>query len=189
MKPLLLALLIAAAPPTALDEARAKALASPQSAAMQLELVMALARSPQYEQAWDALMRLQAMDPDFGLHVTDRYEARVVADPGDVDARARLALGYYFRGDREAARRELERAAAIAPNDPWIWDYLGFLQAEINKSDLAIASWKHALEADPNNALAHHLLATMLFRQGHHADAGEELEKARKLRAAAASNP
>jgi tetratricopeptide (TPR) repeat protein len=189
----LLALALVAAPlpafATPLDDARARALASPQSAEAQFELVVALARSPEYDQAWDALSRLQGLDPDFASRVVDRYEARVVAEPGDAEARVRLAVGYYFRGDREAARRELERAAAIAPGDPWIWDYLGFLQMEIFKSDLASQSWKRALEADPNNALAHYLIGQLLYRQGHQHDAGAELERAAKLRAAGAPRP
>lgn len=196
MKKILLALALALAPlpalaetSTPLEEARARVLASPESAAAQLELVVALARSVHYEQAWDALTRLQAMDRDFAVHVADRFEARVVADPGDAEARVRLAVGYYFRGDREAARRELAQAAAIAPSDPWIWNYLGFLQLESHKTDLAIQSWKHALEVDSNNALAHQLIGLALFRQGHSHDASEELELAAKLRANTYSRP
>ncbi|MDB5097457.1 MAG: hypothetical protein JWM80_1878 [Cyanobacteria bacterium RYN_339] len=199
MKKLLLTLALVFAPlpalaeppaaQAALDEARAKALASPQSADMQLELVVALARSPFSDQAWDALTRLQGMDPDFGAHVADRYEALVVAQPGNAEARVRLALGYYFRGDREAARREMERAAAIAPDDPWIWDYLGYLQFENFKTEPALASWRRALAADPNNALAHYLIGQALYRQGHQNDAAEELEKAAKARAATSLRP
>jgi tetratricopeptide (TPR) repeat protein len=193
MKKILLALLLALAPLPALadpvDDARAQVLASPESAAAQLELVVALARSVHYDQAWEALTRLQGLDRDFAVHVADRYEARVVADPTDVDARLRLALGYYFRGDREAARGQLVQAAAIVPADPWIWNYLGFVQLEGNKTDLAIQSWKRALDADPKNALAHHLIGLALFRQGHSHDASEELELAAKLRATGAAKP
>jgi tetratricopeptide (TPR) repeat protein len=172
-----------------LDLARAHAAGAPQSADAQFDLAMAYARTPFLEHGWDALGRVTALDGNYAAKVVDRCESDLVAEPNDLEARFRLAFGYYFRGDREAARRELERLVAIAPEDAWFHDYLGFVQAEGDRLDLATASWNRALQLDPNNAVTHYLLGQVHYRQGRFVQAAAELAQALKLRAASPLKP
>jgi tetratricopeptide (TPR) repeat protein len=83
----------------------------------------------------------------------DRKERKAGAEvdaDGDEDNAAYVdSLGWvYFRkGKLEAARRELERAAALSGggDDPVVWDHLGDVYLRLGESAKARAAWDKAL--------------------------------------------
>jgi Flp pilus assembly protein TadD len=145
---------------------------------------MAFARTPFPERAWAALARVNALDPEYAARVTERYAASVEADPADLEARFRLAVGFYFRGRREAARQQLQQIVARAPKNAWALTYLGWLQTEAGHLDQAIGLWQKAISADPDLAMAHWLLGQAHFRKGRSGPAAQALRKAQTLRQA-----
>ncbi len=160
----------------------ARAAEAPHSADAQFEVAMAFARTPFPERAWEALERVNALDADYAARVMERYGASVEADPADLEARFRLAVGFYFRGRREAARQQLQQIVARAPRNPWGLTYLGWLQTEQGHLDQAISLWQRAISADPKNAMAHWLLGQAHFRKGRSGPAAEALKTAWSLR-------
>lgn len=162
----------------------ARAAEAPHSADAQFEVAMAFARTPFPERAWEALERVNALDPDYAVRVMERYGASVEADPNDLEARFRLAVGFYFRGRREAARQQLQQITWRQPKNAWAHTYLGWLQTEQGHLDQAVGSWQKALSLDPNNAMAHWLIGQAHFRKGRSGQAAEELKAAWSLRSA-----
>jgi tetratricopeptide (TPR) repeat protein len=162
----------------------ARAAEAPYSADAQFEVAMAWARTPFPERAWAALERMSALDPAFAKRVMERYEAAVAADANDLEARFRLAAGLYFHGRTAAARQQLQQIAWRSPQNAWALTYLGWLQAESNRLDLAIGNWQKALAADPSNVVALWLLGQAHFKKGRSAQATETLKQAQSLRLA-----
>lgn len=162
----------------------ARAAEAPHSADAQFEVAMAFARTPFPERAWEALERVNALDPDYASRVMERYGASVEADPNDLEARFRLAVGFYFRGRREAARQQLQAIVARAPRNPWALTYLGWLQTEQGHLDQAVGLWQRAISVDPNHAMAHWLIGQAHFRKGRSGPAAAALKTAATLRSA-----
>ncbi len=162
----------------------ARAAEAPYSADAQFEVAMAFARTPFPERAWSALERMVALDPEYANRVMERYSALVEADPNDLEARFRLAAGLYFRGRTAAARQQLQQITWRSPQNAWAHTYLGWLQAESSRLDLAIGSWQKALAADPSNVVALWLLGQAHFKKGRAAQASETLKQAQSLRLA-----
>lgn len=174
-----------------LDAARARVTQTPDSADAQFELAMAYARTPYLEQGWEALKRVNALDPGYADKAVAKYEAAIAADPSDVEAHFRLAFAYYFQNKKDEARAQMEQVVALAPQDPWGYDYLGFLIAEQNQSQLDEPTklWQKALELDPNNAVAHYLLGQVYYRQGKFLQAAAAIGSALKARASSGLSP
>jgi tetratricopeptide (TPR) repeat protein len=174
-----------------LDAARTRVTQSPDSADAQFDLAMAYARTPFLEQGWEALKRVNALDPAYADKAVAKYEAAVAANPADPEAHFRLAFGYYFQNKKDQARAQMEQVVAIAPQDPWGYDYLGFLVAEQNQTQLDEAAklWQKALEMDPNNAVAHYLIGQVYYRQGKFMQAAGEIASALKARTSSGLSP
>lgn len=187
----LLALPAQAAAPTQaqLDAAREQATRLPESPEAQFELAMHYARTPYLEQGWEVLKRVNALDPAYADKVVAKYEPAIVADPAQVEARFRLAFAYYFQGKKELAREQMERVVALSPQDPWGYNYLGFLVAEQNQLDEAYRLWQQALAIDPNNAVAHYLVGQVYYRQGKFMQAAASLANALKSRNSSGLKP
>jgi tetratricopeptide (TPR) repeat protein len=172
-----------------LDALRAQAAAHADSADAQFELAMAYARTPYLEAGWEALKRVNTLDPTFADKVVSRLEPKVALEPADAESRFRLAFAYYFQGKKELARAQFEQLVALTPRDPWAYDYLGFLQAEANLVDEAYKTWQQALTIDPNNAVAHYLVGQIYYRQGKFLQAAGEIANALKLRSTSGLQP
>lgn len=172
-----------------LDAARAQAQSNPDSAEAHFELAMLYARTCFLEEGWEALKRVNTLDPAYADKVVERFGAVTEADPQDLDSRFRLAFGYYFQGKKELAHQELERLAALAPRDPWPYNYLGFMVAEQNHLDLAQQYWQRALALDAENAVSHYLIGQIHYRQGRFLQAAQALGKAVSLRAGSRLKP
>lgn len=76
------------------------------------------------------------------------------------NAHAYNALGYTL-ADRttrfEEARRYIDQAIKLAPNDAFILDSLGWLQYRMKENALAISTLRHALSVRPDPEIAAHL--------------------------------
>jgi len=89
------------------------------------------------------------------------------------NAHAYNALGYSLaeRGIRLAEARELvEKATALAPEDPFIMDSLGWVYFRLGQHAKAIEILRHALELRPDPEIAAHL-GEVLWTQGQHEEA------------------
>lgn len=179
----------AAAPTHALDAALERAHAHPDSADAQFEWAMTCAHAGALAPAWEALQRVYEIDPDYADRVVERYGAQVLANPGSAEAHFRLAAGFGMRGEREAARIQLEHVVALAPKDARAWTYLGYFQAEGGHVDLAMASWNRSLAIDPDDAATRFLAAQGMYRQGHFLQAIAAQEQAMKARGGEAFRP
>jgi tetratricopeptide (TPR) repeat protein len=180
----------AAAPTQAqLDAAREQAAKLPDSPQAQFELAMQYARTPYLEQGWEVLKRVNALDPSYADKVVAQYEPAIVADPTNVEARFRLAFAYYFQGKKELAQAQMAQVVALAPQDPWGYNYLGFLLADQNQIDQAAKVWQQALALDPNNAVSHYLMGQVYYRQGKFMQAAASLANAVKSRSSSGLRP
>lgn len=89
------------------------------------------------------------------------------------NAHAYNALGYAFaeRGIRLAEARELvEKAAALAPQDAFIMDSLGWVYFRLGQHAKALEILRHALELSHDPEIAAHL-GEVLWTQGAHEEA------------------
>lgn len=184
-----LALPAAATTQTQLEAARQTAAQNPDSPEAHFDLAMAYARTAYLEQGWESLKRIQELDPAFAGKVVERYEAQVAAAPQDAEARFRLAFGYYFLDKKEQALGQIERLIALRPQDPWGYNYKGFLLAEQNQIDEAYKQWQRALALDPNNAVTHYLIGQVHYRQGRFLQATQAIAQALRLRATSPLKP
>jgi tetratricopeptide (TPR) repeat protein len=93
-------------------------------------------------------------------------------------AESYLALGAALQeaGDTTGASQALDRALTIDQRLAPAWDQKGLLAAEGNKWVEAANDFRHTLEADPNDLLAHLELGEMLLRSGDFETAARELE-------------
>lgn len=157
------------------------------------ELAMGLARTSHIEQGWKELKKVNAMDPTFVDQVIAQYEPLVQQNGSNIEARFRLAFGYYFKGvndpaeqaaDTQKARDQFKAILALDPHYVWAYNYLGYLDASSGDIPSAVGDWKTAIQEDPNNAVAHFLLGQAYYKQGQMGDAVTELATAMKLKSA-----
>ncbi|HBN09188.1 MAG TPA: hypothetical protein DD435_11265 [Cyanobacteria bacterium UBA8530] len=150
----------------------------------QFDLAMGLARTSKLEVAWGALKKVNEMDPTYADKVITRFGSLVQTNPQNIEARFRLAFGYYFKNQKDPARAQLEEIILVDPNYVWAYNYLGYFFAE--KNDLAKASelWKKAIQIAPENAVAHFLVGQAHYRNGQLKEAASEIALAMKLRGA-----
>jgi tetratricopeptide (TPR) repeat protein len=102
-------------------------------------------------------------------------------EPAQAAARNKRALVHLARGDRDAARAELNAALAVHAACVPALVNLGNLQLDDGDVDGAICRFDAALELDPDSAAAHHNLGVAYRRLGRHADAVRELRRATAL--------
>lgn len=170
---------------------RARVNQAPDDPDAHFDLAMGLAHTSHLEEGWNELKKVNALDPHYVDTVIARYEPLVQQNGQNVEARFRLAFGYYFKalqdpsdaeGLKEKAGDQFRAILAVDPNYVWAYDYLGYLDAE--KGDLTGAehSWKKAIAVSPDNAAAHFLLGQAYYRGGDMAHAVTELATAMKLR-------
>lgn len=99
----------------------------------------------------------------------------------DADALYLLAETQRNLEDMENARKNIELAAEISPNDPEIAALLALMQITQGDALLGIESYKRALKADPTNFTYTINLATLFYRLEHWEDAAETFDKASRL--------
>lgn len=99
------------------------------------------------------------------------------------NAHAYNALGYTFaeRGIRLAEARDLvEKAAALAPEDPFIMDSLGWVYFRLGQPAKALEILRHALDLSHDPEIAAHL-GEVLWTQGQPNEARAVWQSALKL--------
>jgi tetratricopeptide (TPR) repeat protein len=85
------------------------------------------------------------------------------------------------RGDFAGAEAAYAKARDLAPDDADAWNALAYFYAETGrKLDVALRAANKALELDPGEPHAIDTLGWIYYRQGRHAEAVEQLEKAVK---------
>jgi Flp pilus assembly protein TadD len=96
---------------------------------------------------------------------TDAYRQSLELDPASASARYNLGAALARSGDFAEAERQLRLAVETNPNAQ-THAGLGFVLWQQDRDDEAIASLQAAIEADPNNAMAHDALGTIYVEQG-----------------------
>ena len=107
-----------------------------------------------------------------------RYDMAVKAfrdglamDADNVNARVSLARALYLKGDRDAARNQLEEALKGAPAHGLANFLMGVLHDEMGSEETAMAHYRKTLSSDPEHEGAHFFLANSLMRAGNYAQA------------------
>jgi tetratricopeptide (TPR) repeat protein len=117
---------------------------------------------------------------DEAVTALDQALDRRLTDPRLYRTRAELRLA---RGEAAAARRDFERAIALAPEggaaEALASDYvqLAHLQHQAGEHPAALASCDAALRVRPDYPPAHRQRAETLLAQGNHAAAGQALDR------------
>ncbi len=88
-------------------------------------------------------------------------------------ARTRMSLGlnYLQRGENAQAIFNLERARALAPQLPEVYNALAFYYQNVNEPEQAEAAYKQALARDPDNADTYNNYGAFLCQQGKYDEA------------------
>lgn len=159
---------------------------------VRFDLAMGLARTPWLEQGWQELLKVRELDPAYADKVIARYAPLVKENPENIEAWFRLAFGHFFAGlerkDPEARRQAVEAFGKILAIDGryvWALNYLAYLTHEAGDLPGALALAERAVQAGPDNAVAHFLKAQALVRQNRYWAAAPELALAMRLRAQA----
>lgn len=107
----------------------------------------------------------------------------IAAAPHLVDARLALAMCLRQSGETEAARAELEIAAAAAPSDSRPWFALGLVREDLADLPGAILAYRKSVELQPDFPEAHVNLGLVLQQSGELDVAMKSYERAVRLRA------
>jgi Tfp pilus assembly protein PilF len=99
-------------------------------------------------------------------------------DPDCLDLLEVSALVEVARGEDGAAEATLRRAIAVAPDRRWPYGDLARLLLRLKRADEAEAVARSALEADPRNADAHAILASIAGENGQWTEAAAHFEQA-----------
>jgi len=107
------------------------------------------------------------------------YREALKLDPASVAARVDLAENLLYFGKYSEAADELEVALRLAPQNPLIWNNLGYAAYCTGRLGKAVQCYEEALRLDPRNARVRAALADALRRVDRSADAVKSLEQAR----------
>src|SRR5579871_187716 len=79
--------------------------------------------------------------------------ARIFLSSGDLvaDRRFEFARDLQLKGDLAAAADLLEQAVELAPRFASAWFVLGEIRARLQQNDAAVAAFREAREADPDD--------------------------------------
>ncbi len=131
-----------------------------------------------------ALVRLAQGLYRMGKPEEARALAEKVVSQKDRDAAARVLLASMeaTSGDLEAALAHLERAVALSPEDPGIWDQRGVVEGRLGRVEAELRSYQQALRLRPVYPEAmNHLALALWRRRDDPAKAQKVLEKARSV--------
>lgn len=99
------------------------------------------------------------------------------SDAQALDNYLQLASGYLEESDLASAKRHLNNAALIDPNNSEMFAIWGLIYAREGEVELADESFRRALRVDGNNSKARNNYAAFLFAQRRFDDAYEQLER------------
>jgi tetratricopeptide (TPR) repeat protein len=102
-------------------------------------------------------------------------------DPYQADIRLELGIISGRQGDWEQARRELEAARRLGPEDPRSLLYLGEVLWKLERRAEAMAALRETIRLAPSDWQPHYRLASDLAQQGQFSEAATEYEEALRL--------
>ena len=98
--------------------------------------------------------------------------------------RLQLGLALDAKGDFDGGIREFEKAIALNPHDPRVYNNLGVALEKKGRGEEAIEQYRQAVRLNPQYADAYVNLGTALDRSGQSAEGIAHLEKAMQLKPA-----
>lgn len=105
-----------------------------------------------------------------------KYQELLSANPDDIDALHLLAISYGQQGLYEEASKYLNKALALAPNDPQLHNSKANVLKRIGKVPEAISSYEKAIELNATNPASYYNLSLIYF-DDHKYDKAIELLK------------
>ncbi len=81
----------------------------------------------------------------------DQFRKYLAANSGDVDVTIDLGFAYSQLGMSEVALRELQAAAAQAPNNQRAWLNIGYIYLQTGRTDQCKAPLQKAVNLNPNS--------------------------------------
>lgn len=106
---------------------------------------------------------------------TGGFNADVSAERA-LDDYLKLSMGYLSQGDLVAARRHLNNASELDPNNSTAFGVWGLLYSVEGEKALADDSFRHALRIDFGNSQVRNNYAAFLFSNGNYKAAYEQLK-------------
>ncbi len=94
-----------------------------------------------------------------------------------LDARVELARQYIGDGNWEAAKRNLQMAYDIDPNNAYVYEAFALVYQSTGEYELAEESFKKALDINPQFPRARNNYAAFLFTQKRYEEAEKQLER------------
>jgi tetratricopeptide (TPR) repeat protein len=101
------------------------------------------------------------------------YERRVAESPGEIREHRFLANAYLRAHDYQRARRVVDVALQLAPDDAALLALRGESKAGLADPEGALADWEQALEIDPDDIGPLYSSAFLLEREGRIAAAAD----------------
>lgn len=98
------------------------------------------------------------------------------SDPDALEDYLRLSVGYLDQGDLTSAKRHLNNAARIDPNNSEMFGIWGLIFAREGEIDLADDNFRRSLRIDGSSSKTRNNYAAFLFSQERTEDAYEQLE-------------
>lgn len=162
---------------------------NPESATANFELAMSYAYSGLIEKGWATLKVIPDYDPDFAPKVVKKYTQKIEEEPQEWRHHFKLAFGYYFQKNKEAAIDEFKKGLELDPDNVWIMGFIALVYGDLGKTDDALAYCKKALKIEPNATAIHFLIAEAYRRKGDYWKAVKHVAKVGRLKTAELSSP
>lgn len=93
-----------------------------------------------------------------------------------LDQRVALARQYIGEGNWDAAKRNLQLAYDIDPNNPYVYEAFALVYQSTGEYELAEENFRKAIKLDPNFPRARNNFAAFLFSQQRYEEAEKQLE-------------
>ena len=141
-----------------------------------IEHMEALTRvQPSDTDSWQVLGRLYKMNNE-SQKAEEAFKKVLNVDPDSKDGLTSLAQLYFEQGDYSGAV-ELLKKIPEADLDPSLLGMLGYAYSQMHDSESAVATYKKALEKDPENQEVRRAYADALLDMGNTPAARVEFEK------------
>jgi tetratricopeptide (TPR) repeat protein len=144
---------------------------SPRSADAIFDLAMSYAYTGQIEKGWELLKSIPKYDANYAPKVIQKYEPLTKSYPAEWRYHFKLAFGYHFAGNKDAAVRSFEKVLEIDPKHIWAMGFLGLVEGERGNTDKGMEWSKKALAIEPNATAIHFLIAEGYRRKGDYVKA------------------
>ncbi len=155
---------------------------NPNSADTIFELSMAYAYTGQIEKGWELLKSIPKYDKDYSSKVIKKYEPLTKSQPQEWRNHFKLAFGYYFAGNKDAAVESFKKVLDIDPKHVWAMGFLGLVEGERGNTDKGMEWSKKALAIEPNATAIHFLIAEGYRRKGDYMKAFSHLMMVGRLK-------